>query len=125
MLIFLFQIFQSMGFNGLIDVPQLFMILLSLAFFVFRKSFYSAFVKINFFVAYYIHFMIVLKVIYGIVYRIRYVQAFFTEHKDYVEVKTVRVLFGDRLPEKGESMEDLKFKMLCYQCLLIVTACCC
>ena len=38
-LMILFQLMQSMGFNGLFDLPSVFMILLSFAFIAFRKSF--------------------------------------------------------------------------------------
>jgi hypothetical protein len=48
-----------------------------------------------------------------------------TEHRDYTAVKVIRVLFGDRLPEPGETKDELNFRIYCYQILLIVSAVVC
>jgi len=65
LLIVVFQLLQSMGLNALFDLPQLFMILLLVALFPFRKLWPVAYGLCNIFLTWYIHCALTLKVMYG------------------------------------------------------------
>ena len=54
MLLIVFQIMESMGFNGLFDLPQLFMILMLMSVFIFRESIKVKYAYMVLFLTYYI-----------------------------------------------------------------------
>mmetsp|Transcript_34734 Transcript_34734/g.53327 ORF Transcript_34734/g.53327 Transcript_34734/m.53327 type:complete len:447 (-) Transcript_34734:8731-10071(-) len=125
LLIILFQLLQTMGFNGLFDIPQLFLILLMLAFYAFRKSYYVGFGKFIFFSAYYIHFALLLKLTLGILLRIDFVKDYIQQHEKAVFVKIVTVTFGQRQADPGESDASFKLQMHAYQLCLVLCICFC
>ena len=49
-----FQLLQTMIFNGLFDIPQLFMILFLVSFYAYRKAFFVSYGLLIFLIAYYI-----------------------------------------------------------------------
>ena len=90
-----FQLLQSMGFNGLFDLPQLFMILLLMAFFSFRKSYKVEYGMACIFISFYIQYALTLKLIYGVLVQIVYVKNYMDknyENNNYV--KWASILFG-------------------------------
>ena len=66
LLLVVFQLIQTMIFNGLFDIPQLFMILFLVSFYAYRKTFFVTYGLLIHFVAYYIQFALTLKMVYGI-----------------------------------------------------------
>ena len=87
---------QSMGFNGLFDIPQLFMILLVIASYAFRKVFPIGYAKFNVFLVYYISYALVVKFCYGILSHINYIDYKLENNQDLKFVKALKLIFGDR-----------------------------
>jgi hypothetical protein len=91
----IFQLLQSMGFNGLFDLPQLFMILLLMAFFSFRKSYKVEYGLGCIFLSFYIQYALTLKLLYNVLIKINYVQDFMDQNsKTNIYVKWASIMFG-------------------------------
>jgi len=69
-MIILFELFQAMIFNSCSDIPTLFMLLVMFAFYAYRKVYTKSFLRYTFFVVYFIHFVLVLKLIYNTLIKI-------------------------------------------------------
>ena len=116
----IFLLMQSMGYNGLSDVPQLALLLILCAFFAFKEGNPVAFGMSIFFIVYYVQFALTLKVIYGIVSQISSIEHLMEEFKSDKNVKMVMMLFGSRFADSQTDMEDFYFqKNVYYSCLLV------
>ena len=93
-LIVVFQLLQSMGLNALFDLPQLFMILLLVATFPFRKLYPVAYGLASIFLTWYIHCALTLKVMYGMLVKIEYVADYIKGNPDNAYVRWCRIIFG-------------------------------
>jgi hypothetical protein len=95
---------MAMGFNSVIDVPTLILIVFLFASFSVRKmapQFYAIF---TFFMVYYINFVSLVKVIYVIITQIPYIKAYRSNpsHAKYASVVYSKLLFGLDFSGKGE-----------------------
>jgi predicted branched-subunit amino acid permease len=65
-----------MGFNGLFEIPQLFMILVLASFYAYRKNLLVTYGLLIVFVAYYIQFALTMKILYALAMSITNVKDF-------------------------------------------------
>lgn len=96
MLTLLFQLFEAMAFNSCSDIPALFMILLLLAFYAFRKKYSIHYRQYSFFVIYFIQVNLLLKLIFQSVVRIDFIREGFSSksNQDRIGVKFLNLWFG-------------------------------
>lgn len=97
-----FQLMQSMGYNGLYDIPQLFMILILFSFFAYRKSAPRAYACFTLFFIYYIGVAVVLKTLYSIFLHIPIVSKWVLSHQEKTVVVVLQTLFGQRLKSQAD-----------------------
>ena len=96
LLLIVFQILQSMGFNGLFDLPQLFMILCILSLFVFRQQFRITFGFSLVFLSLYIQLAVTIKIIYIIAIEIDFVEMYFRDNYEKSSyVRYLRAFLGE------------------------------
>ena len=101
-----FQIIQSMSFNGLFDLPSLFFILTLIAFFVYRNGYKVEYGLSTFVLSYWIQMACTIKYIYMMVVKIQVIDEYMTDccdsgaegDEDDVAsngyVKWMRIIFG-------------------------------
>ena len=65
LLLIVLQVMHSMSFNGLFDIPQLFLIITLASLYAYRKEMPVVYGFLTFGIAYYIQFALTLKMIYG------------------------------------------------------------
>jgi len=73
-----FQILQSMSFNGLFDLPSIFCLLMLVAFYVYRKTLKLQYGLTTFFISIWIQYACTIKYIYMVLIQINVI-------KDYLE----------------------------------------
>lgn len=94
-MIVFFQLGQTMGFNGLFDVPSLLFLLVSVSLYAYRKSFPVFFGSLQICFAYYVKFSIFIKIIVSIL--IRTDPVFTMIKKAYpLSEKVLTMVFGDQ-----------------------------
>jgi hypothetical protein len=109
------QLVQSMGFNGLFDLPQLFFILLVLGAYAFRKRYYSLYGFSCLGLACYIHMALTVKVLYAIIIRIEFVTILMTEHEETSGyVRALNIIFGDHFRDADEEADDFQARQFAY-----------
>lgn len=119
LLVIVFQLLQSMGFNGVFDLPTLFMILVLKSLYAFRKSYFVFYQTFSLFVLYYIQFTVVLKLLYSILTGIGYVEEFMQDRSQNPYVKACTILFGINFSSEltngylSKKMSFYAFLLLC------------
>lgn len=78
--LFVFYVMQTMAYNALFDLPQLILILISIAFFAFRKSFSVQFNLLNFFIVYFFQFSLMVKLVVGIAMKVNFIKEYLAEN---------------------------------------------
>jgi len=66
-------LFQAMVNNSASDIPSLFFILILFATYMFRKKYTKVYLQYTFFVIYYLHFILILKIINEIMVNIDFI----------------------------------------------------
>ena len=95
-MIILFELFQAMIFNSCSDIPTLFMLLVMFAFYAYRKVYTKSFLQYTFFVVYFIHFVLVLKLIFNTLTRIDYARNWMQANQDSRLVRIASITFGSK-----------------------------
>lgn len=95
-------LFQSMDYNGIIDIPSLFLILLLISFYEFRKAYNTLFTLYNFFMAYYFIIVTFLKLFYHILSKNEYWQQKMVNEPEDFWVKTLMTIFGVKISTRGQ-----------------------
>ena len=114
-MLLLCQLVQSMGFNGLFDLPQLLFILLTLGAYAFRRRYYAAYGLSNFALASYIQLALTVKLLYGIVIRIEFVTMLMREHEATSGyVLFCRIVFGDHFRDAQDTVPEYQSRQLAY-----------
>ena len=90
-----FQIMQTMAFNALFDLPQLILILVSVAFWSYRKSFYVMYGLLTFFIAYYFQIALMIKLIIGVAMNVDFIKEYLLDNPNFTSSIVINVLFGD------------------------------
>jgi hypothetical protein len=88
------QLIQSMGYNGLYDIPSLLMILGLFAFYTLRKSNPHGYLLFLFVSIYYISLAILVKWLYLILIRITWVENYADANRESTTVFLAQALFG-------------------------------
>ena len=92
------QLIQSMGYNGLYDIPSLLMILGLFAFYTLRKSNPHGYLLFLFVSIYYISLAILVKWLYLIAIRITWVQNWVQKRQEF------SCLFDCKIPEESTTV---------------------
>jgi hypothetical protein len=87
-------LFQAMVNNSAADIPSLFFILIMFATYMFRKTFTKIYLQYTFFVMYYLHFVLLLKLSNEILVNIDFVQSTMDEYPENKFVLINDLLFG-------------------------------
>jgi hypothetical protein len=90
----IFQLMQTMGFNGVFDLPQLVAILFIVGFYAYRNAFPIFFALLNFGLCYYIQIALMFKLAAKVALRVPFVQDYLDDNEDATTTIIVRVLFG-------------------------------
>jgi hypothetical protein len=77
-----FQLMQTMVFNGVFDLPSLVLILFIFGFYSYRKAFITFFGLLNFFICYYIQVALLIKLVAKIALKVGFVNDYFDDHPD-------------------------------------------
>lgn len=88
------QLIQSMTFNGALDIPTLFLILLMFSCFAFRMNFVRFYGLFTMFLVYFIHLMIFIKILFTILSRIDYVSLWIKDNATNKNVIILSIIFG-------------------------------
>ena len=84
-----------MAFNALFDLPQLILILVSVAFWSYRKSFYVMYGLLTFFIAYYFQIALMIKLIIGVAMNVDFIKEYLSDNPNFTSSIVINVLFGD------------------------------
>lgn len=84
-----------MAFNALFDLPQLILILVSVAFWSYRKSFYVMYGLLTFFIAYYFQIALMIKLIIGVAMNVDFIKEYLLDNPNFTSSIVINVLFGD------------------------------
>lgn len=95
------QLIQSMGYNGLFDIPSLLLILGVFGFYSFRKTNPHGFQIYIFLAIYYIGFAILIKWLYITFIEITLVDKYFKKNHNSLAITILQALFGKRLSSIG------------------------
>lgn len=102
LLTMLCQLFQSMGYNVLFDIPQLFMILAMFALFSYRKSIPQSYHMMMMFFIYYIGYSIHIKWVYVVSIDIPIIKRYIRDNPDSWIIQLCATMFGNRISEVGK-----------------------
>jgi len=100
--LFVTQLLQSMGFNCIFDLPQLFMMLIFTSFFSFRKK---AFIAYQFYVLFFVVYCalsVYIKLAYSILIHTKEYEAWYRENAKTTTVKVLSATFGQRITLEGD-----------------------
>lgn len=117
-LIIFLQLLHSMSFNSLFEIPQLLLILTLFGFFAFRKYYSFEYGLLNFFVAYYFQFTLMLKLTYWISTEIGFVNRYISSNRETLTMRVIKLALGHLIPGRINSEEFWYFLSL----LLCITS---
>lgn len=101
LLTFLTQMFQSMGYNCLFEVPQLFMMLAFCSFYAFRKKAFIAFSYYILFFMSYCAFCVFIKLNYQVLMHSEQYLEWYLANSDSKKVKVLSAVFGQRVTKES------------------------
>lgn len=117
--LFVFYIMQTMAYNALFDLPQLILILISIAFFAFRKSFAVQFNLLNFFIVYIFQFTLMVKLVVGIAMKVPFIKEYLSDYPDDKISVFLQVLFGDSDNLNGNALMRRSYQFALLMCLYL------
>jgi hypothetical protein len=117
--LFVFYIMQTMAYNALFDLPQLILILVCIAFFAFRKSFPIQFNLLNFFIAYFFQFSLMVKLVTGIAMKVDFIKEYLSDNPEAKISVFLQVLFGDSKNLNGDALMRRSYQFDLLMCVYL------
>lgn len=118
---FVCQLLESLGFNGMFDIPAFFFMLVLGSIYSFRKSFYQMFGQLKLFSIQYIQVMIMIKIILMILLKIDMVENFMIDNTEHIFTKVIIVALGKRQASDDEDNTKFLLKRIGYNILMFST----
>lgn len=115
------QILESLGFNGMFDIPAFFIMLILGSIYAFRKSFYQMFGQLKLFSIQYIQFMITFKIVLMILLKIDMVENFMIDNTEHIFTKVIIIALGKRQADTQEDHTKFLLKRIGYNILMFST----
>jgi len=119
MLTLLLQLLAAMSFNGVFDLPALLCILILMSLYALRKSFLKGYHLYTFFIAYFIHFSVFLKLISIILFDIDFVEDWMDDNNDSKYVKAAKILFGHQFTKEEDDNSVQQAKQVMERSILL------